>query len=167
MGHAGIDVEVRWHTSLEKTCGVGDVLVPKCVKRPDADEGTRQSAQVDGTGGCRVARNLACASGEIAEIALPAEQVRRPCPDDEVVLMERSRRIAVVQHRVQEQLEAKRDLAAVAGEQGDRSGEASAGAGAADADVPGVDPEVAAVLRRPPQGGITILEWCRVRVLRD
>ena len=77
-----------------------------------------------------------------------------------------ARDLAVVDHRVDEQLEGDRQLAPVAGEQRQAGGQPAAGAGPADADRARVDAELVGVVVHPRQAGVAVLERARVRVLR-
>ena len=68
------------------------------------------------------------------------------------------RDVAVVEHRVDEELERDRHLAPIARQQSEAGGEASAGAGAPDGDVGRVGAELRGGAGEPLQAGVAVLE---------
>lgn len=127
----------------------------------ETNAGGRPDRSVARAGSC--VRDVGPVQG--AEVAAPAERVRVPAPDVEVVELAGLSQLAVVQHRAVQGLEGGQELAAVAGQQGERGGETAARAGAINADASGIDAELAGVSIDPLQAPVAILERsgiCRV-----
>ena len=99
---------------------------------------------------------------EVAEVAAPAELVRVAAPDREALELARGRDLPVAHHRALEQLEAERDLGAIAREQRERSRQPPAGADPGDAEPLRVDAELVTVLVGPLQAGVAVFERPRV-----
>ena len=74
--------------------------------------------------------------------------------------------VAVVDHRIDEELERDVDLAAIAGEDREPRGEPAARARARDRDARRVDAQLVGVLRGPQQARVAVVERRRVRVFR-
>ena len=164
MACAGVHVELRGHAGPVEAHGVVDVLVGEAVEGTGRHERGREPGQVLGPSGRGRVRHVR-GPVEGPEVGLPSEAVVVPAPQRHVVLLARGSDLAVVEHRAVEQLERHRDLASVAGEQGERGGEAAARAQTSDADPFGLNPQFLGVGERPPQGLVAVLQRTRVRGL--
>ncbi len=136
---------------------VVDVLVAEAVGAPDDDERGRQSRQVGRARGRGVDGDVV-GPVEIAEVAAPAELVRVAAPDREALELARRGDLPVAHHRALEQLEAERDLGAIASEQRERGGQPPAGAGPGDPEPLRVDAELVTVLVGPLQAGVAVFQ---------
>ena len=156
MRCAGVDVQLGRHPGTEEPGREVDVLVAEHIDRSDHDGGRGQAAQVLGPGRSRVDRDIAGVGGA-AEIGPPAEHVGILVPDR---CGEGARHVgvAIVDHRVDQQLMGDGHLTAVAGEQGQAGRQSAAGAGSPDDQAVKVDAQLAGVANRPEQPGVAVLQ---------
>ncbi len=161
MERAGHDDELAGHAGLVEPPGVLDVLVVEDVEGSDADPRGRESGEVVPAGGRRVGRDPVTA-GLLAEVGRPSEAVVPGVPHAGVPgVVVGADDGPVVEHRILEQLEHRRHLAAVVRVEGESGGETRARAGAADRDPGGVDAALCGVSEHPAEAGVGVLDGGR------
>ena len=158
MESAGDDVEVAGDAAVAQPARVLDVFVVEEVEGADADPGRRKTGEILAAGCGRVRGDVRARDG-VAEVGRPAVSVALGRPDAHLEGVQvGSRRRAVVQHGVEEQLERWADLGPVMGEQREGRGDSAARAGTADRDAVDVDVQVARALGQSAQRGVGVLD---------
>ena len=165
MGAAGADMQIGRDARDGEPARVLDVLVAEDVELADLDVGRGQVGGVGEAGGRRVggdAGEAGAAGGlhvgdGIARDGGPRGQVVLVAPDHEGQERRVGRDVAVVQHRVDEDLFGERwGQVAVAGHQRRRRRDAAAAAVAHDGEPGRVHVELGGVLVEPAQAGVAV-----------
>ena len=113
---AGVDVEIDGHAGLAQPHGVVDVLVGEAVDGADGDERRRQPGEVGGPRRRGVRLGTSAPPLRSPRYAVQP-YVLAPGGQHRVGPLAGRRDLAVVEHRVDQQLERQRHLAPVAGQQ--------------------------------------------------
>ncbi|CAI7974664.1 hypothetical protein FRAHR75_1480005 [Frankia sp. Hr75.2] len=165
MGRPGVHVQLGGNAGRREPTCILDALVTEDVELAHLDVGRWQAGEVVCSGRRRVRR-------DVGPAVRGAEQ-RTPSGDVVVVVPARERcdrgigrGVAVIEHRVDQDLSGQCGAASVACQQGHRGGQSTASAVAHDRDPCWVDPELDCVVSQPPQRGVAVLHRRGVGVLR-
>ena len=156
VGHARVDVQLGRHAGVTEPHRVIDVLIGEPVDGAHRDQRGGQTGQIRRPGGRGIGGHLGAALGS-AEVRAPPVVVRARRPDGVDPLARRGD-LAVIDHRVDEQLERHADLRPIVGQEGQAGGEPRPGAGTADAEAGPVHAQVGRVVAEPAQPAVAVVE---------